>query len=114
MGNLGIPRAWTVTLRLATAALPIRVQSADIIMGTGASAFSLHGELFTVIARRDSGSGDLDDLLGKRVIIGNPGSSGRVIMDMVMAAKGWTRDSFRFVEELNGVRRGEIRVRQSG
>ncbi len=65
------------------------------------SLFSLQGELFTVIARRDAGIESLDDLVGKRVNIGNPGSSQRVIMDMVMDAKGWTQDTFQFVDELN-------------
>ena len=65
------------------------------------SLFSLHGELFTVIARRDAGIETFDDLAGKRVNIGNPGSGQRVIMDMVMDAKGWTQDTFRFVDELN-------------
>ncbi len=64
------------------------------------SLFSLHSETFTLIARRDSGIDKLDDLAGKRVSIGNPGTNRRAIMDMVMAAKGWTEDSFQLTEEL--------------
>ena len=182
MGKLEIPRAWTVTLLLAVATLPVGAYAADIIIGTGATAgvhanvgraicrliqranpkitcevasvegrdaaealavlsevrnnaieigivqsdwqyhafqgsgpvefmdvrfdnlrslFSLHGELFTVIARRDAGIESLDDLVGKRVNIGNPGSSQRGIMDLVMDAKGWTKDSFQFADELS-------------
>jgi len=182
MGKLRNPRAWTVTLLLAVATLPVGAHAADIIIGTGATAgvhtnvgraicrliqranpkstcevasvegrhaaealavlsevrnnaieigivqsdwqfhafqgsgpvkfmdvrfdnlrslFSLHGELFTVIARRDAGIESLDDLAGKRVNIGNPGSSQRGIMDMVMDAKGWTQNTFQFADELS-------------
>lgn len=77
------------------------VEFMDVRFDNLRSLFSLHGELFTVIARRDSGIETLDDLAGKRVNIGNPGSSQRVIMDMVMNAKGWTGDTFQFVDELS-------------
>jgi TRAP transporter TAXI family solute receptor len=77
------------------------VEFMDVRFDSLRSLFSLHGELFTVIARRDAAIESLDDLAGKRVNIGNPGSSQRGIMDMVMAAKGWTQDSFQFVDELS-------------
>lgn len=77
------------------------VEFMDVRFENLRSLFSLHGELFTVIARRDSGIEKFDDLAGKRVNIGNPGSSQRVIMDMVMDAKGWTQDTFQFVDELS-------------
>ncbi len=72
----------------------------DIKFDNLRSLFSLHGEPFTVIARRDSGIKSLDDLAGKRINIGNPGSKPRVLMEMVMKAKGWTRKSFQLVDEL--------------
>ncbi|MFQ5760823.1 MAG: TAXI family TRAP transporter solute-binding subunit [Acidiferrobacterales bacterium] len=72
----------------------------DIKFDNLRSLFSLHAEPFTVIARRDSGIKSLDDLAGKRVNIGNPGSKQRVVMEMVMKAKGWTRESFQLVDEL--------------
>ena len=77
------------------------VEFMDVRFENLRSLFSLHGELFTVIARRDAGIETFDDLAGKRINIGNPGSSQRVIMDMVMNAKGWTKDSFQFVDELS-------------
>ncbi len=64
------------------------------------SLFSVHGEPFTVVARRDSGITTLDDLKGKRVNIGNPGSGQRATMEVVMAALGWTADDFALVESL--------------
>ena len=77
------------------------VQFMDVRFDNLRSLFSLHGELFTIIARRDSGIESLDDLVGKRINIGNPGSSQRMMMEMVMEAKGWTRKSFRYVDELS-------------
>jgi TRAP transporter TAXI family solute receptor len=73
----------------------------DVTFDNLRSLFSLQGEPFTIIARRDSAIDTLDDLAGKRINIGNPGSSQRVIMEMVMKARGWTRESFQFVDELN-------------
>ena len=64
------------------------------------SLFSVHGEPFTLVARRDAGITALDDLVGKRVNIGNPGSGQRATMELVMAAKGWDKDSFSLANEL--------------
>ncbi len=63
--------------------------------------FSVHSEPFTVVARRDSGIRSLDDLRGRRVNIGNPGSGQRATMEVVMAAKGWSRDDFLVAQEYN-------------
>jgi len=64
------------------------------------SLFSLHSEPFTVVARADSGIKTLDDLKGRRVSIGNPGSGMRATMEEVMRAKGWDDKSFAQVLEL--------------
>ena len=64
------------------------------------SLFSLYSEAFTLVARRDSGIKGLDDLAGKRVNIGNPGSGHRAIMETVLKSKGWTRQSFQLADEL--------------
>jgi len=64
------------------------------------AVFSVHAEPFTVVARKDSGITQFDDLKGKRVNIGNPGSGQRGTMEVLMAAKGWTRDDFALVSEL--------------
>ncbi len=64
------------------------------------SVFSVHGEPFTLVARRDAGISVLGDLEGKRVNIGNPGSGQRATMELVMAAKGWDKDSFALANEL--------------
>jgi len=61
---------------------------------------ALHGEPFTIVARRDADINSLGDLKGKRVNIGSPGSNQRSVMDMLMAAQGWTAKSFQLAEEL--------------
>lgn len=53
------------------------------------AVFSVHPEPFTVVARKDSSIQSFDDLKGKRVNIGNPGSGQRGTMEVVMNAKGW-------------------------
>jgi TRAP transporter TAXI family solute receptor len=62
--------------------------------------FSVHGEPFTVVARADSGIKNFDDLKGKRVNIGNPGSGQRGTMEVVMDAKGWSKSDFKLASEL--------------
>ena len=64
------------------------------------AVFSIHPEPFTVVARADAGIKTFDDLKGKRVNIGNPGSGSRGTMDVLMAAKGWAVGDFELVTEL--------------
>jgi TRAP transporter TAXI family solute receptor len=69
--------------------------------------FSLHAEPFTIVARADAGVTHLDDLPGKRVNIGNPGSGQRATMDVLMAAKGWSIADFAEVLELTSVEQSD-------
>lgn len=64
------------------------------------SVFSLHAVPFTVLARQDAEVAALDDLKDRRVNIGAPGSEQRAMMDLVMAAKDWSKDDFQLAEEL--------------
>lgn len=64
------------------------------------AVFGVHPEVFTVVARADSGIKAFDDLKGKRVNIGNPGSGQRATMDAVMEAKGWSTGDFQLASEL--------------
>ncbi len=64
------------------------------------AVFSVHPEPFTVVARADSGIKHFDDLKGKRVNVGNPGSGQRGTMEVLMEAKGWTMDDFKLASEL--------------
>ncbi len=64
------------------------------------AVFSVHGEPFTVVARKDSGINSFADLKGKRVNVGNPGSGQRGTMEVVMEKMGWTMDDFKLASEL--------------
>lgn len=64
------------------------------------AVFSVHPEPFTVVARADAGIKNFEDLKGKRVNIGNPGSGQRGTMEVVMNAYGWTNDDFKLASEL--------------
>ncbi len=64
------------------------------------SVFSLHAEPLTVVARSEAGVAGFDDLKGKRVNIGNPGSGQRALMDLLIAEKGWTNADFALAAEL--------------
>lgn len=58
------------------------------------TVFALHSEPFTVVARKDSNIRSFDDLKGKRVNIGNPGSGMRATMEAIMTKKGWSQKTF--------------------
>jgi TRAP transporter TAXI family solute receptor len=63
--------------------------------------FSLHAEPFTLVVRRDSGITNINELIGHRVNIGNPGSGQRATMEVVMDAMDWSKKDFSLVEELS-------------
>ena len=64
------------------------------------AVFSVHPEPFTVVARADSGIKNFQDLKGKRVNIGNPGSGQRGTMEVLMESMGWTKSDFTLASEL--------------
>jgi len=64
------------------------------------AVFSVHPEPFTVVARKDSGIRKFEQLKGKRVNIGNPGSGQRGTMEVVMGVYGWKKGDFRLASEL--------------
>ncbi len=64
------------------------------------AVFSVHPEPFTVIARAEAGIASFDDLKGKRVNVGSPGSGQLATMEVVLKAKGWTMDDFALASEL--------------
>jgi TRAP transporter TAXI family solute receptor len=64
------------------------------------AVFSVHAEPFTVVARADASVTNFDDLKGKRVNIGNPGSGQRGTMEVLLEEMGWTTDDFELATEL--------------
>ncbi len=71
------------------------------------AVFSVHPEPFTVVARADSGITKFEDLVGKRVNVGNPGSGARGTMEVVMDKMGWTMDSFKLAAELKSAEQSQ-------
>ncbi len=64
------------------------------------SVFSLQSEVFTILARKDANATQLDELKGKRVNIGNPGSGQRDTFEQIMKEKGWEPSVFSLVSDL--------------
>lgn len=73
--------------------------------------FTLHSEPFTVIARKNAKIRTFDDLKGKRVNLGLPGSGMRATMEELMAQKGWGRGTFANVLELKASDQGDALCR---
>ncbi|QBF33909.1 TAXI family TRAP transporter solute-binding subunit [Thalassococcus sp. S3] len=64
--------------------------------------FSVHPEPFTLLVRGDSGISSFEELKGKRVNVGNPGSGQRATMEVVMDAFGLSMDDFALATEYKG------------
>lgn len=62
--------------------------------------FSLHSEPFTVVARADAGIRVFEDLRGKRVNVGAPGSGQRGTMELLMTELGWDMSVFAEAREI--------------
>lgn len=71
------------------------------------AVFSVHPEPFTVVARADAGIATFEDLKGKRVNVGNPGSGQRGTMEVLMAAMGWTMGDFSLSSELQAAEQSQ-------
>jgi len=64
------------------------------------SVFSLYTETFTMAVLEKSDIKKLDDIVGKKVNFGPQGSGMNATMDVLMAVKGWNKDSFSTVTYL--------------
>ena len=70
------------------------------------SVYSVHPEPFTVLARKELNATKFEDLKGKRVNVGNPGSGTRASMDELLAALGWKISDFSLASELKADEHG--------
>lgn len=70
------------------------------------AVFSVHPEPFTVLARKESNVTKFEDLKGKRVNIGNPGSGTRASMEQLMGAMSWKIGDFSLAAELKADEHG--------
>lgn len=66
------------------------------------AVFSVHPEPFTLLARAGSKVKTFEDLKGKKVNVGNPGSGQRATMEVAMAAFGMKMSDFSLAAELKG------------
>ncbi len=71
------------------------------------AVFSVHPEPFTVVARAGAGIETFEDLQGKRVNVGNPGSGQRGTMEVLMAEMGWSMDDFAVASELQAAEQSQ-------
>ncbi|QGR02474.1 TAXI family TRAP transporter solute-binding subunit [Ehrlichia ruminantium] len=61
---------------------------------------SLHKEYLTIVVRSNSNILTIDDIKGKRVNIGSPGTGVRIAMLKLLNEKGWSRKDFAVMAEL--------------
>ena len=71
------------------------------------AVFTLHPEPFTVVASKGSGIKTFEDLEGKRVSVGNPGSGQRATAEVLMAEMGWDMDKFSLAAELKAAEQSQ-------
>ncbi len=64
------------------------------------AVFSVHAEPVTIIARADSGIKTVQDLVGKRVNIGNPGSGTEATWNVMWSAMGHTNDDLKLAAQM--------------
>jgi TRAP transporter TAXI family solute receptor len=64
------------------------------------AVFSVHAEPVTIIARADAGIKTVQDLVGKRVNIGNPGSGTEATWNVMWKAMGHTNDDLKLAAQM--------------
>ena len=65
--------------------------------------FSVYPELFTLVARQDANIRKFEDIKGKRINIGDPGSGTRATMELVMREFGIAQSDLKLASELKFV-----------
>ncbi|MHA1153721.1 MAG: TAXI family TRAP transporter solute-binding subunit [Alphaproteobacteria bacterium] len=70
------------------------------------AVFSVHAEPVTIIARADAGIKTVQDLVGKRVNIGNPGSGTEATWNVMWKAMGHTNDDLRLAAQMKAAETG--------
>lgn len=67
----------------------------------------MHPEPFTVVASKGSNIKTFEDLAGKRVSVGNPGSGQRATAEVLMKAMGWDLGKFSLAAELKAAEQSQ-------
>jgi TRAP transporter TAXI family solute receptor len=70
------------------------------------AVFSIHPEPFTVLSRKEANIAKFEDLKGKRMNIGNPGSGTRAAMDELLTTMNWKTSDFGLAAELKADEHG--------
>ena len=70
------------------------------------AVFSIHPEPFTVLSRKEANIAKFEDLKGKRMNIGNPGSGTRAAMEELLATMNWKTSDFGLAAELKADEHG--------
>ncbi len=70
------------------------------------AVFSIHPEPLTALSRKEANITKFEDLKGKRMNVGNPGSGSRAAMDELLAAMGWKTSDFGVAAELKADEHG--------
>ena len=70
------------------------------------AVYSVHPEPFTVLARKELNATKFEDLKGKRVNVGNPGSGTRASMEELLTALSWKMSDFSLASELRADEHG--------
>ena len=68
------------------------------------AVFSVHAEPVTIIARADAGIKTVQDLVGKRVNINNPGSGTEATWNVMWAAMGYTNDDLKLAAQMKSAK----------
>ena len=68
------------------------------------AVFSVHAEPVSIVARKDSGVKTVDDLVGKRVNIGNPGSDTSAIWGVMWDAMGKSNDDLKLAVQMKSAK----------
>lgn len=71
------------------------------------SVFSLHPEPITLMARADSGIKHINDVKGRRMNVGNPGSGTLATWKVLEKALGWQRRDLALAAEFKANQQGE-------
>ncbi|ACZ49305.1 putative transport protein [Anaplasma centrale str. Israel] len=61
---------------------------------------SMHKEYFTIVVRKDSNIKSIDDIKGKRINVGAPGTGVRTAVISLLKTKGWTIKDFLVASDL--------------
>ena len=71
------------------------------------AVFSIHPEPVSMVARDDASIGNITDVPGKRLNIGNPGSGTRGTWEVIEETMGWSRDGLKLATDMKSAETGQ-------